>query len=89
MDVDIPIGLAYHHLVRINPEALRTIRRDRDVQLVDLAKAVGISHGHLSNIEHGRSDASASVIRGLAAELRVDLLALLGPENREVAEATK
>jgi len=89
VNVDIPRGLAYPAPVRINPEALKTIRRDREVALGKLAEAVGITHGHLSNIEAGRSEASPSVIRGLAAELRVDLLALLGPENREAAEATK
>lgn len=74
--------------MRINPEALRTIRRDRDVTLTGLAKEVGVQHSHLSNIEAGRREASASLIRKLALALHVDLMALLGPENRDEALAT-
>jgi transcriptional regulator with XRE-family HTH domain len=75
--------------VRINPQALRTIRRDRDVRLVDLARAVQCTPSHLTNVEAGRREASARLIRALAAELRVPLLSLLGPEVRpdEAGEA--
>jgi transcriptional regulator with XRE-family HTH domain len=73
--------------VRINPEALRTIRKDRDVTLTALAKAVGVQHSHLSNIEAGRREASSTLIRKLAIELKIDVLALLGPENRDEAKA--
>ena len=68
--------------MRINPQALRTIRRDRDVRLVDLARAVECTPSHLTNIEAGRREASARLIRALATELRVPLLSLLGPEIR-------
>jgi transcriptional regulator with XRE-family HTH domain len=68
--------------VRINPQALRTIRRDRDVRLVDLARAVECTPSHLTNVEAGRREASARLIRALATELRVPLLSLLGPEIR-------
>jgi transcriptional regulator with XRE-family HTH domain len=68
--------------VRINPEALRVIRRDREVRLVDLAKAVECTPSHLTNVEAGRREASARLIRALARELRVPLLSLLGPEVR-------
>lgn len=68
--------------VRINPEALRTIRRDREVRLVDLAKAVDCTPSHLTNVEAGRREASVRLIKALARELRVPLLSLLGPEVR-------
>lgn len=74
--------------MRINGEALRTIRRDRGVSTSELARLVGLAnHSHLSNIEAGRREASASLIRSLAAALRVDVLALLGPENPDAAKA--
>ena len=68
--------------MRINPQALHVIRRDRDVRLVDLAKAVHCTPSHLTNIEAGRREASTRLIRALARELRVPLLSLLGPEVR-------
>lgn len=69
--------------MRINPEALRTIRTDREVKLTDLAKAVGCNPSHLTNVEAGRREASTALIKKLALALNVNLLALLGPEDRE------
>jgi len=69
-------------LVRINPQALRIIRRDREVRLVDLARAVDCTASHLTNVEAGRREASTKLIKALARELRVPLLSLLGPEVR-------
>lgn len=69
--------------MRINPSSLRTIRSDREVSLVDLAKRVGCNPSHLSNVEAGRREASPKLIKSLAKELRVELLALLGPEDRD------
>lgn len=70
-------------LVRINPEALRTIRTDRDVSITRLAELLEMkSHSHLSNIEAGRREASPELIRRIAAALKVEVLALLGPEVR-------
>jgi transcriptional regulator with XRE-family HTH domain len=69
--------------VRINPQALKTIRSDREVSKADLARAVGCNPSHLSNIEAGRREASPTLIKALARALRVDLLALLGPEERD------
>lgn len=68
--------------MRINPEALRVIRRDREVRLVDLARAVQCTPSHLTNVEAGRREASVRLIRALARELKVPLLSLLGPEVR-------
>lgn len=69
--------------MRINPEALRTIRRDRGVSTSDLARMVGLKgHSHISNIENKHKEASPELIRALADALRVDVLALLGPERR-------
>lgn len=69
--------------MRINPEALHTIRRDRGVAITTLAETVGLAnHSHLSNIEAGRREASADLIRKLAEALNVPVLALLGPERR-------
>jgi transcriptional regulator with XRE-family HTH domain len=76
--------------MRINGAALRTIRTDRGVPLGALASRVGLKqHSHLSNIEAGRREASAKLIRALARELQVDVLSLLGPEEptRAVREA--
>lgn len=68
--------------MRINPEALRTIRTDREVRLVDLAKLVDCNASHLTNVEAGRREASPRLIKALAAALQVELLSLLGPEVR-------
>lgn len=68
--------------VRINPEALRTIRTDRDVTLAALSELVGCKPAHLCNVEAGRREASPRLIRELADALKVPLLSLLGPEVR-------
>lgn len=68
--------------VRINPQALRTIRKDREVRLVDLAEKVGCNASHLTNVEAGRREASPRLIKELAKALHVELLSLLGPEVR-------
>ena len=68
--------------VRINPEALRTIRTDREVRLVDLAELVSCNASHLTNVEAGRREASPRLIKELAEALHVPLLSLLGPEVR-------
>ncbi len=76
--------LATH--MRINGEALRTIRTDRGIPLGVLAARAGLKqHSHLANIEAGRRQASAKLIKALAAELKVDILAILGPENPSAA----
>ena len=49
---------------------------------MDLAKAVECTPSHLTNVEAGRREASAKLIKALARELRVPLLSLLGPEVR-------
>lgn len=67
--------------MRINPAALRTIRQDRGVSLTDLADKVSCNRAHLSNVEAGRRQASPQLIRELADALKIDLFALLGPEN--------
>lgn len=72
--------------MRINGEALATIRRDRGIRITDLARMVDLkTHSHLSNIERGERQASADLIRRLAVALKVDVLALLGPEDPRVA----
>lgn len=67
--------------MRINGTALRTIRLDRDIALGALAKEVGVHYSHLANIEAGRRPAPAKLIKALAEALRVDVTALLGPED--------
>lgn len=67
--------------MRINPAALRTIRQDRGVSLTKLAEQVSCDRPHLSNVEAGRRQASPQLIRELADALKVDLLALLGPDT--------
>lgn len=73
--------------MRINPESLRTIRTDREVRLTDLAKQVGCNPSHLTNVEAGRREASTALIKKLATALNVNLMALLGPEDREESKA--
>lgn len=75
--------------MRINPESLRTIRKDREVRLVDLAKLVGCEPSHLTNVEAGRREASPRLIKALAEALKVELLSLLGPEVRPDEKAKK
>ena len=73
--------------MRINAETLRTIRQDRGVTVSELAGMAGISQAYLSNIEAGRKNPSAAVIRSLSKALCCRLVALLGPEDPEAAEA--
>lgn len=72
--------------MRINPEALRTIRLSRDVTVTHLAELAGISQAYLSNIEAGRKSPGATIIRRLASELKCSVLSLLGPEDPAEAE---
>lgn len=73
--------------MKLNGEALRTICSDRDVSFSQLSAGVGVERSHISNLAAGRRQASAGLIRAIAAYLKVDVLALLGPENPEVAQA--
>lgn len=52
---------------------LRIWREYRGLSASALAKAVGISNAYLSEIENGKQDGSISVMKKIAAALRVDL----------------
>jgi len=63
--------------MRVNGVALRVIRERSGLSVSQLARLVGISQPHLSNLEVGRRSASPALARRLAAELRVSLVAIL------------
>lgn len=47
------------------------VRDDRGIRNIDLARAVGISHSHLSNIERGRDKVSSDLLARIAEQLGV------------------
>jgi transcriptional regulator with XRE-family HTH domain len=79
----------------LDPEAVRigaTIRALRDAlgwRLGELAKAVGISHAYLSNVEHGRKRAPTPLCRTIAEKLGVPPAAIVSPgyDAAEIIEA--
>lgn len=60
----------------VNPAALRAIRELAGMRGIDLARAAGISHGFLSNIEAGRKVPSVAVVHALARRLGVPIDAI-------------
>lgn len=52
---------------------LRVWREHRGLKLTALAKAAGISHAYLSQIEGGKREGTLAVMARLARELRIDL----------------
>ncbi|MGO2361185.1 MAG: helix-turn-helix domain-containing protein [Brachybacterium tyrofermentans] len=65
----------------MNPAALRAIRELAGVKSGDLARAAGISHSFLSNIEAGRKQPSPSVTHTLARRLGVPIDAITVPTS--------
>ncbi|MEE8630323.1 MULTISPECIES: helix-turn-helix domain-containing protein [Methylobacterium] len=55
---------------------VRTLRRERDLSLADLAAAAGISHGMVSKIENGQISPSLATINALARALNVPITTL-------------
>lgn len=51
---------------------IKVWRKERGLTQVELAKAAKLSQSHLAEIERGRKEPSVSVLRALAAALRVE-----------------
>ena len=70
-DLRVPAEFVYRMMDGENP--IRVWRDFRGMTSKDLANAIGISAGYLSEIETGKKDGSISVFRNIAKALRVDL----------------
>jgi transcriptional regulator with XRE-family HTH domain len=69
-------------VMRCNGAALRIIRERSGLSVSALAKEVGISQPHLTNIERGDRQASPDVMVKLASALKIELPAILAdPEQ--------
>ncbi len=65
-----------HTLEQSLGTTVRTLRKQADLTLADLASAAGISLGMLSKIENGQISPSLSTLQALATALNVPLTAL-------------
>lgn len=56
------------------------------MSLTALAKAVGVSQPHMTNVESGRRDASPKTVRNIADALNISILAIAAdvPGHREL-----
>ena len=70
-DLRVPAEFVDRLIDGENP--IRVWRDFRGMTSKDLANAIGISAGYLSEIETGKKDGSISVFRNIAKALRVDL----------------
>lgn len=68
-----------HKSLTYSPERLRWWRTRRQLSGRDLAAKAGISKSHVSNLENGRTQASADVLARLAAALECDDITDLMP----------
>jgi transcriptional regulator with XRE-family HTH domain len=66
--------------VKVNPEALRSLRLKDGYSVADFARRIGITPGHLSNIEAGRRGCAPAVVKKMAETLVVPISALLWHE---------
>jgi XRE family transcriptional regulator, regulator of sulfur utilization len=64
-------------------DALRTLRKERDLSLDQLALASGVSRAALSQIESARTNPTLSVLWKVAAGLKVPFQALLGTSDAD------
>lgn len=70
-----------------NGPAIRTIRTIRGMKQVELARAAGMSQGHLANVERAHDTLNVRHAHLIAHALGVtDLRALLGPDEMPDAE---
>jgi DNA-binding transcriptional MerR regulator/quercetin dioxygenase-like cupin family protein len=58
---------------------LRKVRLERGDSLINVANAVGVSKGFLSNVERSRSGVSTGIMRKLARYYRLSILDLFSP----------
>jgi transcriptional regulator with XRE-family HTH domain len=54
-------------------EKVRAIRKERNLNQIDFAEAIGISQGRLSEIEQGRTKPSAETLFQLRRKFNIDL----------------
>ncbi len=75
--------------MRLNPHSLRAIRQRSGLSQAELARRVGLrGRAHLNNVELGRRTASERLIVGLAATLKVPVLALVSDDPTGIETAT-
>lgn len=64
--------------VPTNGAAIRALRQAYGLKVYELADRAGITDGYLSNIEHGRKNASPGTLRRIASAIGVPLAAVTG-----------
>lgn len=64
---------------------LRLVRRLRGMTIVDLHKASGVSHGHISDIETGKKVPGVDIAQRLAKALDTTVEDLFGTEDQQAA----
>jgi quercetin dioxygenase-like cupin family protein len=66
-------------------KALRKLRRDRSLTLVEVSKGTGISPGFLSLVENDKTDLTMGRLASLADFYGVDMRSLVGPAHSSSA----
>ena len=56
---------------------LKRIRTDKNMSQGDIARALGVDHGYMSNIENGKRNPTLATITKLAEALKVSVGELL------------
>jgi transcriptional regulator with XRE-family HTH domain len=69
-------GVAERSLEKALGNQIRTVRRQHDLSVADLASAAGISNGMLSKIENGGISPSLSTLQAISGVLQVPLSSL-------------
>lgn len=67
-------------------ERLRRFRLDRNLNQKSIADVIGVTAGHVSNMETCKSDPRLSEIEGIAAYLKMNPLTLLAGLSEDTAE---
>lgn len=62
-------------------ERIRYLRKDRGLSQVQIANAIGLSQGAVSQIEKGQMNLSLSHLRSISQQLRVHPAVLLADDN--------
>jgi transcriptional regulator with XRE-family HTH domain len=71
--------------IQLNGAAVRELRMAKGLSQVDVAELVGISGGHLCNIETDKRGASPKLAKAIATALHVPLAAIEARIERVVA----
>jgi transcriptional regulator with XRE-family HTH domain len=72
-------------------EAIKEVRGERELTQKDLAKRVGITQSHLSQLESGNKEPSLSTLERIAEELdlSVPMLVVLAMDEEDVRPGRK